>query len=163
MDPALTPEVQETVDHIGVRRLQNAYADVVSRRAWDELDELFLPDATVSVGVGGQDPLRFTGPREFAGFVAKAVSRFEFFQFVILNTRIFLRHDGDPDAATARMYMSELRQDHAAGRWTLIYGIYHDHYRRIDGRWWFAARTYHTLARTQDEMVVFPFPSPEPI
>jgi SnoaL-like domain len=158
MDAAL----QETVDYVGVRRLQNAYADVVSRRTWSELDELFLPEAEVVVDVGGEDAYVFTGPREFAGFVDTAVSRFEFFQFVILNTRVFLQHEGDPDAATARLYMSELRQDHAAGRWTLVYGIYHDHYRRIDGRWWFQSRHYSTLARTASDMDVFPFPAPEP-
>ncbi|MFO7592107.1 MAG: hypothetical protein R6X23_14650 [Acidimicrobiia bacterium] len=37
--------IAEAVDHVAIRRLQSAYADVVSRRAWAELGDLFLPDA----------------------------------------------------------------------------------------------------------------------
>ncbi len=36
-------------DYVAIRRLQNAYADVVTRRAWTELDDLFLTDALVEV------------------------------------------------------------------------------------------------------------------
>jgi len=30
----MDPELRETVDYIALRRLQNAYADIVTRRAW---------------------------------------------------------------------------------------------------------------------------------
>jgi len=153
MDPT-----QETIDYIAVRRLQDAYADVVSRRAWGELEDLFLPDVSVIVDVRADAPYVFNGPQEFATFVAKQVDRFEFFQFVILNSVLTLAPEGDPDVATGRMHMSELRQHHADGRWTLIYGLYRDRYTRIDGRWWFAERRYSSLARTQPEMDVFGYP-----
>ena len=35
----MEPELQETIDYIAVRRLQNAYADIVTRRAWAELHD----------------------------------------------------------------------------------------------------------------------------
>ncbi len=95
--------------------------------------------------------------------MSEAVDRFEFFEFVIFNTRVYLNHDGDPDAAVGRMYMSELRQDHAEHRWSQVYGVYHDHFRRIDGQWWFVARNYSSLARpTEKDVDAFDFPSPEP-
>ena len=34
----------ETVDYVAIQRLQAAYADVVNRRAWPELADLFRPD-----------------------------------------------------------------------------------------------------------------------
>ena len=99
----------------------------------------------------------------FRGFVSEAVDRFEFFEFVILNTRVYLNHQGDPDAAVARMYMSELRQDHAEQRWSVVYGVYHDRFRRVDGQWWFVGRNYSSLARPAAKDVdAFDFPSPEP-
>jgi hypothetical protein len=65
------------------------------------------------------------------------------------------------------MYMSELRQDHAEHRWSQVYGVYHDRFRRIDGQWWFAGRNYSSLARPAAEPAArdidpFDFPSPEP-
>ena len=50
----------QTNDYIAIRRLQDAYADVVSRRAFDELDDLFLPAAPVMIELPG-------GTREVVG------------------------------------------------------------------------------------------------
>ena len=41
-------QLAETVDYVALRRVQNAYADVVTRRAWPELVDLFLPDAIIT-------------------------------------------------------------------------------------------------------------------
>src|SRR3954447_23837882 len=108
MDP-----LQETIDYIAVSRLHAAYADIATRRAWDELDEIFVPDIPVTVDLRDRDAYQFESRDAFRDFVSAAVDRFEFFEFVILNSRVYLEHEGNPDAAVARMYMSELRQDHA--------------------------------------------------
>ena len=55
------------------------------------------------------------------------------------------------------MFTCELRQDRSNGRWTNAFGVYHDEYTRIDGRWWFARRRYQSLART-GRAEIFPFP-----
>jgi hypothetical protein len=35
--------------------------------------------------------------------------------------------------------------------------VYQDDYRRVDGRWWFAARAYQSLARSgRGEVFAFP-------
>jgi hypothetical protein len=47
----------ETIDYIALRRLQNRYADVVTRRAWPELATLFLPDAKVVIDRRNVEPL----------------------------------------------------------------------------------------------------------
>jgi hypothetical protein len=151
---------QETIDYIAVSRLHHAYADIATRRAWDELDEIFVPEIPISIDLRDRDPYEFASRDAFKEFVSAAVDRFEFFEFVILNSRVYLEHAGDPDAAVARMYMSELRQDHAERRWTAVYGVYHDTFRRIEGQWWFVARNYSSLARPAQDIVAFDFPSP---
>jgi hypothetical protein len=139
---------QETDDYVAICRLQAAYADVVTRRAWPELAELFLPDALVEVDTRGDDVLRFTGPGELGSFISTALERFEFFEFVILNTRLELAVGGDALRADGRMYMCELRSDVGTGRSNNAFGVYHDRYQLHDDRWWFAHRRYHSLGRT---------------
>lgn len=48
-----------------------------------------------------------------------------------------------------------------SGRRSVAYGVYHDDYREVRGRWWIAGRRYHSLARTGTgpaDLDVFPFP-----
>jgi hypothetical protein len=157
----MEPEVRETVDYIAIRRLQDAYADVVTRRAWDELGDLFRPDAEVSVDVRVGEPRVMVGPDGIGTFIDRAIARFERFQFVVLGTVVDLA-GADADRATARLYMCELRQSVDDGHESVAYGVYHDDYVRHEGRWWFARRRYHSLARTAPDLAVFPFPDVTP-
>lgn len=146
---------QETLDYIAIQRLQAAYADCVTRRAWAEFDRLFRPDAEIVVDRMDGTPLVFLGPAGIAGFISNAIARYELFQFVVLNSVVEI----EGDRAKARMYMWELRHDPIAGR-SDAYGLYRDEHVRIDGRWWFAGRRYQTLARSQPaDLTVFPLPA----
>jgi hypothetical protein len=153
----LEPEVREAVDYLAVRRLQDAYADVVNRRAWAELHELFRPDAELVLDLRRGEPLSVIGPAGIGDFIGRSIERFERFQFIVLGTRIELATHG-PDRATARLYMCELRQSAEEGRESVAYGLYQDDYVRSDGTWWFAHRSYTSLARTAPDLAVFPFP-----
>jgi hypothetical protein len=155
------PEVRETIDYIAVRRLQDAYADVVNRRAWSEFQDLFRPDAEVVLDTRRGELLSFAGPTAIGDFIGRSIERFEFFEFVVLGTRVTFDPDG-PDRASARLYMCELRQSADEGRHSVAYGVYHDDHVRFDGRWWFAHRRYHSLARTAPDLAVFPFPDVTP-
>ena len=151
----------EAVDVLAIHRLQSAYADVVSRRAWAELADLFLPDARIEVDTRTAEPYVFDGPDALGTFIAGAIERFGYFEFVVLNTVVEVGVDGDPDRATARMYMCELRTEADSGEWNNAFGVYHDRYVRTDVRWKFAHRRYHSLARTGDaphlaEVFLFP-------
>lgn len=147
---------EELRGYLGITRLQSAYADVVSRRAWEELDALFDPRAPIHIDTVTAETMHFTGPTEFAAFVARSVERFEFFEFVILNSVIDV--DGG-STAKGRLWMAELRQDRASGAWSNAFGIYQDSYALTDGTWRFSERHYQSLART-GRAEVFPFPSP---
>jgi hypothetical protein len=159
-DPAVpTPEeVAATVDHAAIDRLGRAYADVVVRRDWAALHDLFLPDTTVELDLVTAPPRSIVGPAAFGEFVGSAIDRFAFFEFVILNSHVDLAPDGDPDVAAARIFMCELRQAHDETERNDVFGCYRDTYRRIDGRWWFAHRRYRSMAR-YPEGVVFPLPA----
>ena len=153
-DPA---ELQDTIDYVAITRLQNAYADVVTRRAWAEFHDMFLADAPVRVDTVTNAVIALTGPQEIGDFIGAAVERFEFFEFVPLSTRVELRMGGDADRAAARLYICELRQDAASGHSTQAFGVYQDEYRRVDGKWWFAQRNYQSLARSgRGEVFAFP-------
>ena len=151
--------VAEAVHDIGVRRLQYAYADVVNRRAWPEMDHLFLADATVTLDLRAEDQLRLTGGTEVGEFIKNAIEQFEFFEFVILNAHIAFPDGAGSGHAVSRLFMSEVRQDRAGGRWTTIYGLYHDRYSLRSDRWRIAERKYHSLARRARDLDAFPFPS----
>ena len=67
---------EELLDYVAVCRLQAAYADAVSRRAWSDLGELFLADARVEVSTVSSAPLEFVGADGIGGFIAGAIDRF---------------------------------------------------------------------------------------
>ena len=160
----MDPVDQETLDYLGACRLQAAYADAVSRRAWSDLDALFLADATVIVDTVTGAPLEFVGAAGIGDFIAGAIERFEFFELVILNVHVL----GGADPASpvsaglgvlrSRTFTCELRQEMASGHWSNAFGVYHDELHRVDGRLQYARRRYQSLART-GRSEVFPFPT----
>ena len=149
----------DALAYLAITRLQAAYADVVTRRAWAELEPLFLPDAPVHVDTVTAPVIELVGPTQVGEFIDGAIERFEFFEFVPLNTVV----DITGPTATGRLYMVELRQDRDGGRWSNAFGLYQDRYDRGDDRRWrFAERHYQSLARTSPATVVLPFPSVPP-
>jgi hypothetical protein len=150
-------ELRDTVDYVAITRLQNAYADAVTRRAWAEFHDMFLADAPVRVDTVTNPVIELAGAGQVGDFIGTAVERFAFFEFVPLSTRVALRVGDDPDRASARLYICELRQDFASGHSTQAFGVYQDDYQRVDGRWWFARRDYQSLARSgRNEVFAFP-------
>jgi hypothetical protein len=147
---------QELLDYVAICRLQAAYADAVTRRAWSDLDDLFLPDARIEVDTVTSAPIQLVGADGIGGFISGAIERFEFFELVILNVHVV--SSPEPDSLRFRSFTCELRQESANGHWTNAFGVYHDEVRRVDERWRYARRRYQSLART-GRSEVFPFPS----
>ena len=151
----------ETVEYVAIRRTQDRYADIVTRRAWAELHEIMRPDCPLLLDLGDQQ-MSYDGPDAIGDFIGEQLEQFEFFEFVILNTVIEI--DLDAGTAGARMFMQELRQNVSDGRRTNAFGVYHDRFERDDdGCWWIARRRYGSFSRTQvdgpeHEQIVFPLP-----
>jgi len=151
--------MQETIDYIALRRLQNGYADIVTRRAWPELHEIFRADCVVTVDVVDRS-MEFDGPQAIGDFIGGQLEQFDFFEFIILNT--VMKIEADAGRATARMYIQEARQNVSDGNRSDSFGVYHDRLDRDeDGRWWFAQRHYQSFARTNPpghpaDLTVFP-------
>lgn len=147
-DDISAAELRSALDEFAIRRLQSTYGDVITRRAWAELDDLFVPDAPIELDLRRGEPLRLEGAAALGRMVERAVERFEFFEFALLNSVIDLVDGGN---ATGRLYMWELRQVAESGRWTNAFGLYRDAYARgDDGRWRIASRRYSSLARSAE-------------
>ncbi len=148
--------IEEMAGHLGIQRLLAAFADAMNRRAWHELSALFLADAKIELTPWKRPPIVVTGPEALGRFIHEATERFGYFQFVLLNSRIELALD--TDSAQGRNFICEYRRDKASGDWTQVFGVYHDRFRRIAGRWWFAHRTFHPLASNGSDNVLFDVP-----
>jgi hypothetical protein len=144
-----------TDDVVAIERLQSAYADVVNRRAWSELGELFLADAVIRIDTVSRPVIEVVGPEQLGEFIGGAVERFAFFEFVRLNSHLEL-DDAAPATARGRLFMCEIRRDVGTLDWSVAYGVYRDRYVRDGDRWRFGRRDYQSLTRTDGE--VFPFP-----
>jgi hypothetical protein len=157
----IDPHLQDTIDYTAVVRLQRAYADVVNRRSWSELSGLFVPDIQVELDLVTSEPRHLVGPGAVGTFISDAIERFSFFEFVMLNNHIELGVDADPNRASARIFMCELRQNVGEAERNDAFGLYQDDYVRIDDRWWFAARRYRSMGRFPPG-VVFALPDDLP-
>jgi hypothetical protein len=67
--------------------------------------------------------------------------------------------------ARGRTYSLEVGEDRDTRAWVEFYGLYHDEYALVEGRWRFARRQYQTLGRrTGGRLESFPLqdraPSP---
>jgi SnoaL-like domain len=152
---------QGLLDYVAICRLQAAYSDAVTLRAWSDLGPLFLPEATITVDTVTSDPYEFVGADGIGGFISGAIERFEFFELVILNVHVLANADGvDADTLRSRTFTCELRQEGANGHWTNAFGVYHDELRRVDDRWRYARRRYQSIARTgRSEVFAIPRPA----
>lgn len=139
----------ETSDYLAINRLQAAYADTVTRRAWDELAGLFRPECAIAIDLRDGTTRDFVGGAAIGGFIATAIESFDFFEFAILNSVVDTSRSWE-GFATGRVYVTEIRRDRATGAFSQTFGFYRDDYASDGGRWQFAARRYASLARHTD-------------
>ena len=138
----------ETLAYLAIVRLQHAYADIATRRAWPEIVSLAVPDARFSFDTRAGRVIEVVGAAAFGEFGAKSVGRFTFYQYLPLNAVVTLSGAG---AASGRAYCLEVGEDRESGQWINFYGLYHDDYVQVDGAWRFARRQYQTLGRRTGE------------
>ena len=140
-----------------ISRLQARYGDVVTRQAWDELEALFAPGAPVTIDTRTGQVIELVGAAAVGAFIAKAIERFEHFEFAMLNAVADLDEGGD-DRDRSRLHLGDpgrprhrpLDQRLRALRRPL---------RQAGGALGIAQRSYSSLARTAPDLEVFGFPS----
>lgn len=144
---------EDTRALVAIQRLQAAYGDAVTRRAWTEVRVLFEPDALIHIDTRTRDPFTIESPDALVAFIERSLDAFAFFEFAILNAVATV----DGDSATGRVYICELR--HAtSGEWSQAYGLYRDEYVRRANVWRIQERRYSSLARTGATIESFPLP-----
>jgi hypothetical protein len=152
-----TYDQDQMADFLAIQRLQASYADIVTRRAWEELKQIFLADVTLQLDKRDGTPLVIQTPEAIGDFIRTSIEQFDFFEFVILNSVVDLGSP-DPRRATARMYIAELRHSRDNGGRTNAFGLYRDKFVKHGDEWWFEARSYRSAARTSArELDVFGF------
>lgn len=135
----------DAVARVEVDALQRAYADAVNRRAWDDLEALFRPDATVELDLGERGHRTLEGPATVSGFIRGALERFRFFQLVVLTSKVDLRPEGRPETASARLTITELRVPVDGDERDDSFGVYHDRYVRTPDGWRIEHRHYRSI------------------
>lgn len=144
----------EALTYLALMRLQRAYADIATRRAWPEITSLAIPDARFSFDIRSGRVIEVIGAEALGEFGARSTDRFSFYEYVPLNTVVTISTTG---TARGRSYSLEVGEDRDTREWINFYGLYHDDYVLFDGTWRFARRQYQTLARrTGDRMEAFP-------
>jgi hypothetical protein len=150
----------ETDHLVAIGRLQSRYADIITRRAWPELHEVFLADTVVHLDTVTAPARDLVGPDGFTEVISAAMARFDHFTFVILNAVSEL--DG-PDAgagvsARGRIFMCEIRHEPDRDAWSTAHGVYQDRYVLVEGRWRIAERHYRSMARTGPDEAILGLP-----
>jgi len=130
--------------HATAVRLQHAYADLATRKAWSELAALTTPDAKFSFDLRHGAPLEMVGPEAVGRFGAQAVAGFSYYQYIALNTVVTLTGDA---TASGRAYALEIAEIRDSKDWLEVYGYYDDEYVRLDDGWRFSQRRFQLLAR----------------
>lgn len=149
-------------DHVvALDRLQRRYADVITRRAWPELGELFLPDTVVHLDTVTAPPRDLVGPTQFAEVIGAAMARFDHFTFVILNGVVELdppAGQGGNRSARGRIFLCEVRHESERDAWSTAHGVYQDRYVLVEDRWRIAERHYRSMARTGPDEAILGLP-----
>jgi hypothetical protein len=144
----------DTDAYIAITRLQRAYADISTRRAWREVPSLATPDAQFEFDTRSGRVFEVDGAVAFAEFGARMTGGFTFYEYIPLNFVVTFASDS---SASGRSYALEVAEDRDTGDWLEFYGVYEDGYAVFDGAWRFARRRYRTFGRRRGgQLEAFP-------
>jgi 3-phenylpropionate/cinnamic acid dioxygenase small subunit len=130
----------EIADRLEIQDLLTRYCRAIDTRAWDDLDTIFTPDATIDYTAAGG--VRGAFP-EVKAWLAEVLPRFAMTQHLVTNHDIQV----DGDRATSRVYVyNPMGTRNAAGTLDLFFfgGWYNDRLVRTPDGWRIAERTEET-------------------
>ena len=132
--------VAQIADRLAIQDLLTRYCRAIDTRAWDELDAVFTPDATIDYSSAGGAKGTFP---EVKAWLAEVLPRFAMSQHLITNFDV--RIDGD--TATSRVYVyNPMGTRNAAGGLDLFFfgGYYVDRLLRTPAGWRIVERVEET-------------------
>ena len=125
-------------DRMAIEDLVAAYADAVDRRRWNDLDELFIPDALID----------YTATGSIRGTVAELKSHLEAVMPMMLSYQhlmgrtIVSLHGDKAEGSTICFNPMVLDTGTESGPTVFFCGLwYHDRFLRSGGTWLISART----------------------
>jgi hypothetical protein len=123
---------QELSDRLDIQDQITAYSYAIDLHRWDELDDIFTPDATLDFTASGGE--KGTLP-ELKPWLEKSLNLFDGHQHLMGNTRVSFGADGD-SATSQTMCLNPMPLSHD-GKQTLVFvGIwYHDDWIRTAEGW----------------------------
>jgi len=138
MDPETLGEIED------VKLLKYAYFRCLDQKRWEEMAELFLPDATAAYS-GGK--YHYEGCKAIVDFMRKNMDRPAF------HTSHRVHHPEieltGPSTAVGTWAMEDVNVDTEYDFYLTGAGFYEDRYRKLDGRWMFEhtgyKRTFETI------------------
>lgn len=130
---------QQLKDELAIRALADKFSDAANRKDGELFASLWAPDGEWVVG----PPINvaFTGRAQMADSVLQMLGRWDF--FVQLTTAGVVLIDGD--TASARFYVQEVARAKGGGAGNFNLSMYEDELVRLQGKWYFRRRTYHTI------------------
>jgi SnoaL-like domain len=145
----------DTDAYVAIERLQRAYADISTRRAWKEVPSLATPDARFIFNTKA-GMFEIEGGQAFAEMSIQMADRFSFSVLTPLNSVISVGPNG---TARGRCYFLEVAEERQTGEWVEVYGVYYDEYERHEGSWLFSRREYQPYGRrTGGTLEALPLP-----
>lgn len=129
--------------YLAIVRLQRAYADISTRRAWGEMGSVATPD-TRFIYHTQSGVMEAKGVEQFAAMGEQTAGRYAFTMILPLNSVVTECSAG---RAKGRCYFVELTEPVGSSDWLEVYGVYEDEYVEGDAGWRISRREYKPLAR----------------
>lgn len=131
----MTLSLQEISDRLELEDLVVRYADIIDRKAFEDLSFIFIDDAHIDYEATGAPKCSI---KEMIAFLTETMSLFPNHQHLVSNTQFNV----DGDRATGRvMCFNPMEMTVDGGTQTFILGIWYvDEFVRVDDRWMFASR-----------------------
>ena len=124
--------LREERDVREISQLKYRYLRTLDSKDWDGFADCFVPEAT-----GDYNGLVFDDRAALVAYMRENLGE----GLVTMHQAHHPEIEVDGDTATARCYFTVL-QVTAQGLHPILAGEYHDRFRRVDGKWQFAERTF---------------------
>lgn len=129
MTDVAAQDLQGLLDHHAIVATAIRYTWALDMREWDQLDDVFLPDATACFMGGDPHPDR----NSIKARISSALGRMDHSQHIVSNHQVTI--DGDHAIHRCYMQAQHVRKDVDGGSNYIIAGRYEDTMVRVAAGW----------------------------